>query len=93
MATTPEQIDHWRQSPSEHPRLEFKEAKTQFDNRRLYEYCVALANEGGGYLLLGVADKPPRPVVGTQAFANPMAMAAKLFQAVGAFANRTDAAQ
>jgi predicted HTH transcriptional regulator len=81
--TTPEQIDLWRQSPSEHPRLEFKEAKTQFDNRRLYEYCVALANEGGGHLLLGVADKPPRPVVGTQAFANPMAMAEKLFQAVG----------
>lgn len=83
MTTTPAQIDLWRQSPSEHPRLEFKEAKTQFDNRRLYEYCVALANEGGGHLLLGVADKPPRPVVGTQAFANPMAMAEKLFQAVG----------
>jgi hypothetical protein len=60
MATTPEQIDLWRQSPSEHQRLEFKEAKTQLDNRRLYEYCVALANEGGGYLVLGVVDKPPR---------------------------------
>lgn len=83
MATTSAQIDLWRQSPSEHPRLEFKEAKAQFDNRRLYEYCVALANEGGGYLLLGVADKPPRPVVGTQAFSDPMAMAEKLFQAVG----------
>jgi predicted HTH transcriptional regulator len=83
MATTPEQIDLWRQSPSEHQRLEFKEAKTQFDNRRLYEYCVALANEGGGHLLLGVADKPPRPVVGTQAFNDPVAMAEKLFQAIG----------
>jgi predicted HTH transcriptional regulator len=83
MATTPEQIDLWRQSASEHPRLEFKEAKTQYDNRKLYEYCVAMANEGGGFLLLGVADKPPRPVVGTQAFANPVAMAEKLFQAVG----------
>jgi hypothetical protein len=40
MITTPEQIDIWRQSPSEHQRLEFKEAKTQVDNRRLYEYCV-----------------------------------------------------
>lgn len=83
MTTTPEQIDLWRQSPSEHKRLEFKEAKTQFDNRKLYEYCVALANEGGGHLLLGVADKPPRGVVGTRAFSDPVAMAEKLFQAVG----------
>lgn len=83
MTTTPEQIDLWRQSSSERQRLEFKEAKTQFDNRRLYEYCVAIANEGGGYLLLGVADKPPRPVVGTKAFSDPVAMAEKLFQAVG----------
>jgi len=73
MATTPAQIDLWRQSATEHPRLEFKEAKTQFDNRKLYEYCVAMANEGGGYLLLGVANKLPRPVVGTQAFRNPIA--------------------
>jgi predicted HTH transcriptional regulator len=83
MATTPEQIDLWRKTPSEHQRLEFKEAKTQFDNRKLYEYCVALANEGGGYLLFGVADKSPRPVVGTQACNDPVAMAEKLFRAVG----------
>lgn len=81
--TTPEQIDLWRQATSEHQRLEFKEAKLQFDNRKLYEYCVALANEGGGRLLLGIADKPPRQVVGTQAFFDPIAMAEKLFQAVG----------
>lgn len=83
MVTTPEQINLWRRSPTEHQRVEFKEAKTQFDNRKLYEYCVAMANEGGGYLVLGVADKPPRPVVGTQAFNDPVAMAEKLFQAVG----------
>jgi len=83
MTTTAEQIDLWRQSQSEHQRLEFKEAKTQFDNRRLYEYCVALANEGGGYLVLGIVDKPPRQVVGTQAFNNPLSMAEKLFQAIG----------
>jgi predicted HTH transcriptional regulator len=83
MATTPEQIDLWRQSTSEHQRLEFKEAKTQFDNTKLYEYCVALSNEGGGYLLLGVANKPPRPVVGTQAFNNTVAMEEKIFQAIG----------
>ena len=83
MTTTPEQIDLWRQSPSEHQRLEFKEAKVQFDNHRLYQYCVALANEGGGHLVLGVADKPPRPVVGTQAFRDPAAMTERLFQALG----------
>ena len=83
MATTPEQIDLWRQPYSEHQRLEFKEAKAQLDNRKLYEYCVALANEGGGHLLLGVGNKPPRPVVGTQAFRDPIDMAEKLFQAVG----------
>lgn len=83
MATTPAQIDLWRQDRSENQRLEFKEAKTQFDNTKLYKYCVALANEGGGTLVLGVADKPPRRVVGTQAFNNPVGMAEKLFQAVG----------
>jgi len=83
MTTSPEQIDLWRKSPSEHQRLEFKEAKNQFDSRKLNEYCVALANEGGGILLLGIADKPPREVVGTRAFSDAVAMAEKLFQAVG----------
>src|SRR6476469_3416251 len=83
MQTTPAQIDLWLNAPSEHQRLEFKEAKTQYDNQKLYKYCVALANEGGGFLLLGIADKPPRHVVGTQAFNDPVAMAEKLFQAVG----------
>ena len=68
MVTTAEQIDIWRQAPSEHQRLEFKEAKNQFDSRKLNEYCVALANEGGGTLLLGIADKAPRAVVSTRAF-------------------------
>jgi ATP-dependent DNA helicase RecG len=83
MTTTSEQIDLWRALPTERERLEFKEAKNQFDNRRLCEYCVALANEGGGHLLLGVADRPPRPVVGTKAVANPVAMAEKIFRVVG----------
>ena len=81
--TGPEQIDLWRQSPSEYQTLEFKEAKTQFDNKRLYKYCVAIANEGGGKLVLGIADQPPRPIVGTRAFRDPVAMAEKLFQAIG----------
>src|SRR3989339_365882 len=83
MTTTSEQIDLWRTSPTEHQNLEFKEAKNQFDNKKLFKYCVAIANEGGGQLLLGIADKPPRPVVGTVAFNDPVEMAEKVFRAVG----------
>lgn len=74
----------WRGLPSETKNLEFKEAKIQFDNEKLYQYCVALANEGGGHLLLGVQDgKPPRQVLGTQAFRDPIKMEAKIFQCLG----------
>jgi ATP-dependent DNA helicase RecG len=48
--------------------LEFKEAKNNFDLEKLVRYCIALANEGGGVLVLGVTDKRPRKVVGTRAF-------------------------
>jgi len=83
MTITPEQIDLWRSVRSETQNLEFKEAKTQYDNKKLYKYCVALANEGGGYFVLGIANTPPRNVVGTQAFNDPVAMAAKIFTAIG----------
>ena len=83
MTTSPQQIDVWRSLPSEHQQLEFKEAKSQFDNDTLYEYCVAIANEDGGQLVLGVANKFPRPVVGTRAFLNPVALAEKLFSKLG----------
>ena len=83
MGTTPDQVDRWRQAPSENQHLEFKEAKNQFDTRKLAEYCVALANEGGGVLLLGVADRPPRPVVSTRAFPDTVDAAEKLFQSMG----------
>lgn len=83
MNITPEQIDLWLSVRSETQNLEFKEAKTQYDNKKLYRYCVALANEGGGFFVLGVTDKQPREVVGSQAFSDPVAMAEKLFTAVG----------
>lgn len=67
MAITAEEIDNWRSAPSERERLEFKEAKFQYDSQKLFQYCVAIANEGGGHLILGVANDPPRLVVGTQA--------------------------
>lgn len=61
-------LTRWLAAPAESEHLEFKEAKLQFDTAKLLRYCVALANEGGGHLVLGVSDKLPRRVVGTQAF-------------------------
>lgn len=61
-------LSEWLVSTSENEHLEFKEAKQQFDNTKLMRYCVALSNEGGGYLVLGVSDKIPRQIVGTHAF-------------------------
>jgi diguanylate cyclase (GGDEF)-like protein len=77
--TTAEQIDAWRAATSENEHLEFKEAKNQFDFQDLLAYCVALANERGGVLLLGVANKPPRPVVGTKACSNVVKTTEALF--------------
>lgn len=67
--TTLDTLARWLTAPAETEHLEFKEAKQQFDTTKLLRYCVALANEGGGHLVLGVTDKPPRRVVGTHAFA------------------------
>lgn len=82
MTTSPDQLDHWRRAVSENQCLEFKEAKSQFDSRRLAKYCVAIANEGGGRLILGVTDKPPRVIVGTSAFSDIVDAAEKLFHSV-----------
>lgn len=62
-------LTRWMAAPAESEHLEFKEAKQQFDTTKLLRYCVALANEGGGHLILGVSDRPPRKVVSSQAFA------------------------
>ena len=48
--------------------LEFKKAKNSFNYEKLLRYCAALANEGGGKLVLGITDEIPRKVVGSQAF-------------------------
>lgn len=70
MSTTVEELERWMSLPSETEHIEFKEAKNQFDSTKLLKYCVALANEGGGRLILGVTDQRPRRVVGSQAFPN-----------------------
>src|SRR3954471_5809112 len=83
LAPSIERIDAWRLAPSETQHLEFKEARTQFDEYKLRQYCVALANEGGGHLLLGIADQRPRSVVGTRPFRDVIEIAERLHRALG----------
>ena len=52
-------------------RYEFKEWKRHGDFTKAAQYCCALANCGGGFLVLGVTDKRPRKVVGSTAFEQP----------------------
>lgn len=54
------------QDENEH--LEFKKAENNFEYDNVVKYAVALANEGGGKLVLGVSDKKPRQVTGSKAF-------------------------
>ena len=63
-----DQLQKLIDSAEEDEHLEFKEAKFQFEHEKLMKYCVAFANEGGGIFILGVSDKKPRKIVGTQAF-------------------------
>jgi ATP-dependent DNA helicase RecG len=51
--------------------IQFKEAKTRFDSNEAAKICCALANCGGGQFVLGITDKRPRQVVGSNAFDQP----------------------
>ena len=51
--------------------LEFKKAENRYDFEELTNYCVALANEGGGRIIFGVTDKRPRQIIGSKAFDQP----------------------
>ena len=79
MSTSIQELDRWIDAPRESEHMEFKEAKNQFDVAKLYRYCVAIANEGGGKLILGVSDKLPRKVVNSEAFRNTADIAEKIF--------------
>lgn len=68
--TTQEQVARLLTEP-EGERLEFKSARNNFQFDKLADSCVALANEGGGTIVLGATDQRPREVVGTHAFAEP----------------------
>lgn len=82
MSATLQELDGWLSEP-ESERLEFKEAKSSFQFETLAKYCAALANEGGGRIILGVTDKRPRRVVGSSAFAEPGGTVASLVSRLG----------
>lgn len=77
--TTPAEFQSYLDAP-EGAHFEFKEARGDFQFDQLVRYCVALANEGGGKFILGVTDRRPRSVVGSQAFLEPGRTEAGLFQ-------------
>ncbi|QDT30038.1 Divergent AAA domain protein [Gimesia panareensis] len=68
--TDVQMLEQWMQD-TEGENLEFKEARNRYDFEELTKYCVALANEGGGKIILGVSDDRPRQVVGSNAFNQP----------------------
>ncbi len=61
----PEDIDDIVQN-RENEVLEFKEAKGNFDSRERSDYCAAIANAGGGKLLLGITNAGD--IVGTRVY-------------------------
>jgi ATP-dependent DNA helicase RecG len=76
-------IDMWLKISPENQKLEFKEAKNNFSKDKLREYCVAIANEGGGHIVLGVSDAIPRKIVGSYAFTNILKTSDELFRSLG----------
>ena len=64
-------LQEFRHLPAETEWLEFKQAKTSFDTDEIGRYFSALSNEANlkkkpcGWLVFGIADRPPRAIVGT----------------------------
>ncbi len=69
-------------SESENEHIEFKEAKNDYDFQELMKYFIALANEGGGKMILGVGDKIPRKIIGTSAFTNTNDLIRRTFDSI-----------
>ncbi len=78
----PEDIDDILQRFDEGEILEFKEAKRNFDSRDRSDYCAAIANMGGGKLLLGVSND--NRVVGTNVYSSTLnKVAHEVYVAIG----------
>ena len=58
------------------------EAKNNLNFETFLQYCVALANERGGHLILGVSNRMPRRVVGTTCVADAEGMKKKLLDSL-----------
>lgn len=80
---TPAELDAVLGSSLEAERLEFKEARNQYDTTKLRRYCIALANEGGGLFVLGVSRQHPHVVTGSAAFPNLPDIREKLLEWLG----------
>jgi ATP-dependent DNA helicase RecG len=65
--TAIEQLEAWM-AGTEDEHIEFKTAERSFSFDDTVDYCIALANERGGKVVLGVTNKRPRRVLGSQAF-------------------------
>jgi predicted HTH transcriptional regulator len=79
MTTSVEELERWMRVPAESENLEFKAAKSGgIHSDRIFKYSVAISNEGGGRLILGVSNDLPRKVVGTQAAIDPPGMQKKI---------------
>jgi ATP-dependent DNA helicase RecG len=76
--TAPEEFRALLDSPEE-SRVEFKAASGGSHFDELVKYCVVLANEGGGRIVLGVTDRRPRRVIGPMAFPEPGRTEAGIF--------------
>lgn len=66
------ELDRWL-SMREDAQLEFKAARQSYDSHELTRYCVAMANGGGGRIILGIDNR--RKVVGSFAFGNVQGLA------------------
>jgi len=75
---TLETVYNWLNS-KEDEHVEFKEAKNQIHSVDVFEYCVALANEGGGHLVLGISPIIPRKPVGSRALMDTTEWKLKLY--------------
>lgn len=80
MGFSVQELESLMESRSESENLEFKEAKNRFDFEDFVDYCVAIANEKGGRIILGVSDRIPRKVVGTKAFDVPEKTVAGIYE-------------
>ena len=75
---TLELLDEWLEIEAEHETLEFKAGTKNYPKEEVVRYSVGIANKKGGYLVLGVNDRPPRRVVGSNSFATKDAHLVKL---------------